>query len=394
MPKRNVNVAPSGNRAHDVRRDTDLLKNIKVTLLDIDTAIITHFRENIKPFVVENNAKIDVPIMFADAERWKTMKQDGVYRDTKGQIQNPIITMKRNSIARNDALATLNRYVNYTFKMKYSRKNKYDKFSLMSGTRPTNEIYSVTMPDYVTITYECSVQTGFVESMNGLIEQIQFAADEYWGDRFGYKFQVFIDDFSQQTEVQDGEQRIVRSEFQMIVKAYLLPEQFANEITTKKSFTPKRVIVTSELEISLAPTVNPLGVPTRRRSSGVPGNMQAQPDSSISIGIFLDAVEYLSETTTLYGVFVTADNGSGESEVDFVGYKLNPIPTNIAPYVTNYDRFQLYINGILIDKNDYTLIDAPDNNGTDIKVQFNNASVGYPLAPNYEVSLIGKVVII
>lgn len=380
------------NRAKDVKRGVDLFQNIKVTLLDIDSAILTHFRNTIQPHVIENEERIAVPIMFSDSERWKAMKKDGVIRDVKGQIQNPIIVMKRNSISRNDAMATLNRYVNYTYKMKYTPKNKYDKFSLMTGARPTNEIYSVLLPDYVNITYQCSVQTSFMESMNKLIEQIQFSADEYWGADSGYKFQVIIDDFSIESEVQDGEQRIIRAEFSMLVKAYLLPDSYESKFTTQKVFTPKRIVVTNEVEVTLDPATNLLTRRNTGRRSGTPGNTIVRNDENISLNVFLDAVEYLSETTTLYGVFVTSDNGSGESEFDFVGYKLNPIPANIVPYVTNVDRYQLYINGVLIDKNDYTVIDAPDNNGTDIKVQFNNTAVGYSLTATDEVVLVGKVV--
>lgn len=236
------------NRAKGVRRDTDSAKNYRVRLIDIDQAIKTHLEENLTLVVEENDEQINVPILYGSPERWKAARKDGFLRDHEGLIQVPLLMYKRNSIGRNDSLAMFNRYVNYIFSKTYSKKNRYDRFSAMNGVVPTKELYSVTMPDYVNISYEVIVWTEYVEQMNEIIEQIHFSVDEYWGDKDGYKFKVRVDDYNNITDVSDTEQRMVRTEFTMLVAAYILPENAENEVNTDKIFTPKRVVVTNEFE--------------------------------------------------------------------------------------------------------------------------------------------------
>ena len=86
--------------------------------------------------------------------------------------------------------------------------------------------------------------------MNKIVEMFQYATDEYWGDKNGFKFRVRIDSFDNTTELSEGSQRIVRTNFTMAVYAYLLPEQFDNESTHKKSITPKKVVWGVETDLT------------------------------------------------------------------------------------------------------------------------------------------------
>ena len=164
-------------------------------------------------------------------------------------LQIPLVMFKRNSIERNDTLSnTMNRHVSYPSVSKYSKKHRYDRFSYVFERLV--ELYDIVMPDYVTLTYEV-VYGDFTEHMNKIVEAFQYATDEYWGDKSGFKFRVRIDSFENTTEVGEGSQRIVRTTFTMLVNAYLLPEQFDNEKTHKKSFTPKKVVWGLETDIGL-----------------------------------------------------------------------------------------------------------------------------------------------
>ena len=77
----------------------------------------------------------------------------------------------------------------------YSKKHRYDKFSAMTGTAKPVEIFDVIMPDYVTVSYEVIIWTDFTEHMNKIVEAFQYATDEYWGEKSGFKFKVKIDSF-------------------------------------------------------------------------------------------------------------------------------------------------------------------------------------------------------
>ena len=58
----------------------------------------SYFDNVIKPSVVMNGERIDVPLIYGSPERWKSVQRDGYYRDKEGKIQTPIIMFKRNSV--------------------------------------------------------------------------------------------------------------------------------------------------------------------------------------------------------------------------------------------------------------------------------------------------------
>jgi hypothetical protein len=229
------------NRALQVKTDAQYQKGIK--LYDIDLAISNHMIDTVIPAVEVLEEWVKPPVVYGNAERWKNITKEGFLRDSRGQIQIPLIMFKRNSVDRDDDInIMMNRHLTYPSVSQFSQKHKYDKFSLMTGVTKPMEQYNVGVPDYVTLTYEVMIWTDFTEHMNKIVEAFQYATDEYWGDRDGFKFRTKIDSFDNTTEVGDGSKRIVRTTFTMIVNAYLLPEKFNNEPTTKKAFTIKKVV--------------------------------------------------------------------------------------------------------------------------------------------------------
>ena len=111
----------------------------------------------------------------------------------------------------------------------------------MATIKPKN--YNITVPDYVSITYEVMVWTSYTEHMNQIVEQFQHAPDDYWGDKDKFKFRVRIDSFDNQSEVNhQGSERIVRTTFNMVTTPYLLPEQFNKKDTNILSFGPKKLL--------------------------------------------------------------------------------------------------------------------------------------------------------
>jgi len=237
------------NRATQIRRDQDKDKNFTISLMDIDTAIFEYLDQVINLTVEDNGENVKVPIMYGSPERWKAIQNDGVLRDNQGKLQLPAIMYKRNTVAKNENLATFNRHLNLQVLKKFDEKNKYDKFSLLTkSSAPVAQVLNVTMPDHVTLTYEFMLWTEYVEQMNLLIERINWAAEEYWGDPKRFKFRVYINDYSNTTEVNSGKDRMVRTTFNMTVQAYLLAESFENKTpTTTKTLTNRKVIVTSEI---------------------------------------------------------------------------------------------------------------------------------------------------
>ena len=188
------------NRALQTTRKTDKVKDISIGLEDIDYAIKYYFDTIIKPSVVQDGQRIDVPVRYASPERWKSVQQDGYYRDTNGKLVLPVIMYKRDSVEKNRSLgnkidgnlASLFQ----VFETRYNQRNQYDRFSILNNRIPSKQYYVSVVPDYVTVTYSVSIFTNYVEQNNKIIEAIEFASDSYWGQENRWHFRTMLDIFS------------------------------------------------------------------------------------------------------------------------------------------------------------------------------------------------------
>src|SRR6056300_1219239 len=156
------------NRGEKISRSSqavrDDVKNLSVGIMDMDSAIMYYFNEVIKPDVNVNNEKVKVPCIYASPERWAQVSKQGYLRDKKRQIIVPLIVFKRTGMSRDedipiDKLDANNPSLFYSFEKKYSKSNRYDKFSVQQSLTPNKEYYNVAMPDYVTLTYEFTIWT-------------------------------------------------------------------------------------------------------------------------------------------------------------------------------------------------------------------------------------------
>lgn len=239
----------SDNRATKMRMDGDTssFKQYSITLMDIDNVLYEYFVNVIQPRVAgEGNTLIEVPVRHASPERWAAIQRDGVLRDKKGQLQRPMIIFTRSGMERDDQLVTFNKYLTVPFVKKFDKYNMYDRFSAISGAKPTGEIHNVTFPDHVVLTYDFTMSTEYVEQMNALVEKINFASDDYWGDPKRLKFRASVQGFSNTIEVPSDDDRVVSTTFNLTVNAYLLPEIFNNQTTTQRGLTKRKVVFNNE----------------------------------------------------------------------------------------------------------------------------------------------------
>jgi len=249
VEKNNPIVSNVRNIALDTRRDEDPKKNFTVTLLDVDTALISYLQDVINPTVIDGGENIKVPIIYGNPEKWYAAKAQGGLRDQQGKLQIPLIMVKRTSFAKDENYQTFNRYLTYPVMTKFNEKNKYDKFSLLNKTvAPTNQIFAVTMPDQIKADYEFIVWTEYVEQNNAILEKINFAEGDYWGDKQRFNFRVKIDNYTNTIESSGEKDRMVRSTFTLTTRAYLLPESFEDrKQTVQRLLTPKQVKLTAEI---------------------------------------------------------------------------------------------------------------------------------------------------
>ena len=238
------------NRGREYKRD-DNVKNISVEIMDMDSAIMYYFDKVIQPTVEESGEQVKVPVLYANPERWVSIRNTGYLRDRKRQLMTPLIVFQRTGMEKNtslpvDKLDANDPKLHYTFGKKWSKKNRYDKFSVQQNLIPQNEFYNVAVPDYMVLNYDFIIWTSFMDQMNKLIEKINFSAGSYWGEPGKMKFRTIIETFTDATEVADNE-RLVKTEFSVILNGYLLPKSYNDLITTQKYLSQKRVIMKEEL---------------------------------------------------------------------------------------------------------------------------------------------------
>lgn len=215
------------NRENQISRKDDTHQNIKVGIRDIDEAIIYYFNNVILPRAYYKGKVLTVPVLYGSPERWFEVQRNGFLRDKEGKRQIPAIIFKRNSLDKNRTITKLdaNRPHNfYVTNAGYTRRNRYDRFSVLHNRIPEKEFMVTVIPDYVKMDYSCVILTDFMEQMNGIVEAILFATDSYWGEEDRFKFQSFIDGFKTEILTNQGEDRVIRTEFNIKVSGYILPE--------------------------------------------------------------------------------------------------------------------------------------------------------------------------
>jgi len=361
------------NRGREIKSEqTDIKKSI--TLFDIDYAMMSYLEDTVLPTLKDSKgASIKIPVIYGNSERWNGARRQGIFRDSKGKIQLPILMIRRTSITKDDSMQMPNRHISYPAITKYSKDNRYDRFTALgSGVKPKQEIFRIAMPDYVEVNYDCMCWTSFTEQLNEVIEQLNFASS-YWGDKEKFKFKTSVSEYTIVNEVGEGTNRINRVEFSLNVKAYLLPEKFDGELTTKKSLSTKRVVVATETDIT----------------SGT-GRLEGFLTTPSPYYDNKDLIDFLS----LNGSKV--QNPVANNTITFSNIKLINTPTSLISVVTSgitvgslaYD-VKVFINGTRYFFTTHFTVSITSNSLT---LNFNAGNLGFAVDSGDEISITGKFI--
>mgnify|MGYP003120490503 FL=1 len=252
---------PSNNLGDQTSRKKDDVKEISINLQDHDEAIMYYFNNVIRPSVIINGNRTNVPIIYGAPERWKSVQNDGYYRDKEGKIQVPLIMFKRDSIEKRRDLGNKldgnNPQLFYTFQESYSKQNRYDNFTVLQGRKPQREIYRVVVPDFIRLQYTCTIWCDYVAQMNKLIEMINYSSDSYWGDKERFQFNARIDTYNNTTEVAQGDNRVVKTNFGLTLQGYLVPDSLNKKLSSQnmlKGYTRSQVVFNNEISTSVLDT--------------------------------------------------------------------------------------------------------------------------------------------
>jgi hypothetical protein len=170
-------------------------------------------------------------------------------------------------------------------------------------------------------------------------------------------------------EVGDGTERINRVEFTLNVKSYLLPEKFDGENTIKKSMSTKRVVVSTETDVT-----------ANGRLEGMLTTPSPYYDNK-------DLIDFLS----LNNSKVVA---GGVNTATFSNIKLIQAPAQLAGVITSgltYDGssydIKLYINGVRYYQTTHFTITSYSNNTLILAL-----SPGFSVDSGDEITITGKFI--
>ena len=262
LPQDKREITPKSQTGRDFSRSEqtsfkgDDTKPFTVSIQDVDEAILFYFENVIRPTVIQNGERIAVPLVYGSPERFSSMQKDGFYRDKKGKIMSPIIMFKRDSLEKNynitNKLDANDPHLYTSFQKSYNSKNSYSNFNVLNNRKPTKQFIANVVPDYVTLGYSFIVQTYYIEQLNKIIEAINYSSDSYWGDPERFKFKSKIDTFNTITELNQGQDRVVRSTFSLKVDGYIIPDIIQKDMHSIKKYNSKsKVSFTTETVTSI-----------------------------------------------------------------------------------------------------------------------------------------------
>jgi hypothetical protein len=364
------------NRSEQLSFRDDTTKPFTIGFEDIDEAIHYYFTQVIKPSVIQNNVRIAVPVIYGSPERWKSTQKDGYYKDKNGAIMAPLIMFKRDNIDKNRSLGNKmdanspNLYA--AWRKIYNNKNSYSNFDALNNRIPVEQFIVNVIPDYVTITYTCAVQTYYVSQLNKIVEAINYASDTYWGEKERFKFYATISSFDTPIEISDNSNRIAKSTFTLTIKGYIIPDNIQKEITAIKKYNSKAQVIIGMEAVGGSKEFISSG--KKKSATSFPGPTGGGGGGGINNGVLVYLNTNIQKTGTVTNsTTVTFPSGWA------------PAPPNLP--TTSVTNFTFFVNGALVE---YTSIVSFTESGGISTLVINPSQLNYSLDAGDEVIAIGK----
>lgn len=372
-------IVDNKKREYQRTRKNDDVKDFTVGLKDIDHAILYYFNNVIRPSVIQNGTRQNVPVIYGSPERWASAQKDGFYRDKNGKIQVPLIMVKRDSVEKNRALGNkmdANSPIHFgIFEKKYTQKNAYDRFAALTNRQPVKEYYGVIIPDYVNMVYTCIIFTEYTEQMNNIVESINFASDAYWGDPERFKFRAAIDSYTTAVEITQGQDRNVKTTFQIKLAGYIISDAINANIGNSNKFFSKSSVSFNFETAGSAEVLNALAR-TPEKESTTRFFDQSTGGGGGTPGMTTEQIMYVGLSST-----AVADTISDPQAI-FLNHTIATPPTGFEPI--GEEDFQVYVNGVFIPAVNRTTA----QNGNNLTVTF--TGLEYGVDSTDQIIIVGK----
>jgi hypothetical protein len=377
---------PEQNRAYEISLKGDKDKDFYIGIKDIDEAVMYYFNNVLKLSVVQNNARLNVPVIYGTPENWKSVQADGYYRDENGKMMAPLLMFKRTNITQNRELGNKldgNLVHNLqSFETGFNKRNFYSNFNVLNSRVPEKKYVVSVTPDYVTVSYECILWTYFVEQMDKLIEAVNFASRSYWGDPNRFQFLSSIESFDDSITYAVGENRAVRTNFTLTINGYLIPDSINSKLAAKnRVYGVSKVVFgleTADSQEQFSATVK-----KSAKKGGVKSvllNDSVNNVNNITYNTTFDTAlaTYLDTNKTVTGTVTAANTATFAN-----GWLTAPTPLP----TTSVNNFTFFINGQYVEP---TSITSFIESGGVATLVLNTTALGFSLEANDVIIAAGK----
>jgi len=378
---------PEQNRAYQTTVKGDKEKDFYIGIKDIDEAVFYYFNNVLKLSVVQNNARLNVPVIYGTPENWKSVQADGFYRDENGKLMAPLLMFKRTNITQNRDLGYKldgNLVHNLqTFETTFNRRNFYSNFNILNSRVPEKKYVVSVTPDYVTVSYDCILWTYFVEQMDKLIEAVNFASRSYWGDPNRFQFLSSIESFDDSITYNVGENRAVRTNFNLTINGYLIPDTINKKLANASVYYGVSKIVfgleTADSQEQFSAAVKKTTKKGGAKSVLLNDSVNNVNNITINNNNFDAALAtYLDTNKTVTGTVTAANTATFAN-----GWLTAPSPLP----ATSVANFTFFVNGQYVEPSSITSFTQAAGVST---LVLNTATLGYSLENTDVVIAVGK----
>ena len=227
--------------------------------------------------------------------------------------------------------------------------------------------------------------------MNKIVERVVYSDGAYWGHPDKMRFRTSVDTFTDATEIGDTE-RLVRTNFTVTLRGYLLPKgNFDHRSTTQKFITPKKVIFGTETDSIINKVTGTSGQFTEEVSDSVSSPIKA---ASSDLGVVVsnpliftggtgvtisnDGIEFNGSTTITQDISIDQDV-STTANVTFAQVSASSLVIGTNTYNDNSLTGSLNISGSLTTTGNITVNGDATVEGTltvrELKTEFVSASI-------------------
>ena len=213
-----------------------------------------------------------------------------------------------------------------------------------------------------------------MDQLNKIVEAINYASDSYWGDPERFKFKSKIDSFGITTELNQSDERVVRSTFTLTAYGYIVPDTIQKDLTSLKKYNSRaKIIIGLETSDSLSEDIST----TNRRRSLSPTSFLPSGGGG-GTGVDPAVLAYLNTNIQKPGTYVDSVTATFNS-----GWLVAP---NGLPS-TSINNFSIFINGQLVEQS--AIVSFTELAGVTTLV-IDPSALGYSLSPSDEIIAIGK----